>query len=223
MTAKQEATGTKTRVWDLPLRLFHWSLLASVIGLFVTAKVGGDAMRWHFYIGYFVLTLLMFRVVWGVVGSQYARFASFPPNALAAWRSLRGATHATLGHNPLGALSVYALLAALFFQAVSGLFSNDDIAAEGPLMVKISKDLSDQITGLHKINEKIIMALVLLHLAAIIYHRLVKKEPLVKAMITGDKLDLAGLAAKDDSSTRMRGLGVFALCAAVVWFVVNKL
>ncbi len=216
-------TNVKTRVWDLPLRVFHWTLLFSVIGLFVTSKVGGDAMKAHFYLGYLVLTLLMFRIVWGFLGSQYARFSSFPPNPLAAWRTFKGAVSSHLGHNPMGALSVYALLASLSFQAVSGLFSNDDIASEGPLVVKISKELSDQITGLHKLNEKVIMLLVFLHLAAILYYRFGKKEPLIKAMVTGDKAHVVGEAADDSASTRVRGLTVFAVCAAIVWFVVNKL
>jgi cytochrome b len=223
MNTQSSSASTTIRVWDLPLRVFHWSLLVCVIGLFVTAKIGGDAMRWHFYLGYTMLTLLSFRIIWGFLGSRYARFASFPPNPLTAWRSLRGAVHGGLGHNPMGALSVYALLTALLFQAVSGLFSNDDIAAEGPLAVKVTKELSDKITGLHKVNEKVIMALVLLHLVAILYYRYVKKERLVRAMVTGDKHDATGQAAVDDTGTRLKGLSVFALCGAVVWLIVNKL
>lgn len=214
---------TKTRVWDLPLRLFHWTLLATVVGLFISAKVGGDAMKWHFYLGYLALALLMFRIVWGFTGSQYARFSSFPPNPVAAWRTFKGAVGSHLGHNPMGALSVYALLASLTFQAVSGLFSNDDIASEGPLVVKVTKELSDRITGLHQANEKVIMLLVFLHLAAILYYRFGKKEPLIQAMVTGDKPNVVGEAANDAASTRLRGLAVFATCAAIVWFVVNKL
>ncbi len=220
-TTLESTAATPVRVWDLPLRLFHWSLLGAVLGLFVTAKLG--AMQWHFYLGYAVLALLMFRLIWGIVGSQYARFASFPPHPMAAWRALRGEKSLNLGHNPLGAFSVYALLAALAFQAISGLFSNDDIAAEGPLVVKVSKALSDQITGLHKANEAVIVGLVLLHIGAIVYYRYVKKEPLIGAMIHGDKHAASGEPAKDDRSMRLRGLTVFALCAALVWFVVNKL
>jgi cytochrome b len=220
-------THTTVRVWDLPLRLFHWSLLICVIGAFVSVKIGGNAMRWHFYCGYAILTLMLFRIVWGFVGSHTARFSSFPPNPAAAWRSLRGAVSSYLGHNPTGALSVYALLCSLSVQAVSGLFSNDDIASEGPLMVKVSKELSDQITSWHKINEKIIIALVLLHLVAIVYHRYAKKERLVQAMLTGDKTLEGGVnkadAVQDDTAIRLRGAAVFAGCVVVVWFVVNKL
>jgi cytochrome b len=222
-----ESTTTTVRVWDLPLRLFHWSLLVCVIGAFASAKIGGEAMRWHFYFGYSMLVLMLFRIIWGFVGSATARFSSFPPNPAAAWRTLRGAVSSYLGHNPAGALSVYALLCSLSFQAVSGLFSNDDIASEGPWMVKVSKELSDQITSWHKINEKIIIALVLLHLAAIAYHRYAKKERLVQAMLTGDKTLEGGVnqaaAVQDDTAIRLRGALVFAGCAAFVWLVVNKL
>lgn len=216
----------KFRVWDLPTRLFHWGLLACVAGAFASAKVGGDAMRWHFYFGYAILTLLIFRVLWGFLGNRYARFSSFLPNPVAALRTLKGAAAPHLGHNPLGAFSVYALIASLTFQAVTGLFSNDDIASEGPLMVKVSKALSDQITGFHKINEKIIIALVLLHVAALIYYRAVKKEQLVRAMVTGDKVTsvaaVVNMAAQDSSGLRLRGLVVLVVSASVVWFLVNK-
>jgi cytochrome b len=215
-------TLKSVRVWDLPLRIFHWGLLLTVIGLFVTAKIGGNAMQWHFYFGYTAMTLLAFRLVWGVMGSQYARFSSFPPNPAAAWRTVRGAASASLGHNPLGAFSVYAFLVSLSFQAISGLFSNDDIAAQGPWAVKISKEQSDTLTGLHKINEKVIIALIALHLVAMLYYHFVKKEPLLKAMVTGDKQMLNHQPALDNSSTRWRGLSVFLACALLVYWLVKK-
>ena len=209
------------RIWDLPTRLFHWSLLVCIVGSFTcvkaASKYGPALMQWHFYFGYAVLTLLLFRLVWGVLGNRYARFGSFLPNPLAAWRTLRGAPAPHPGHNPLGAGSVYALLFCLLAQSVSGLFSNDDIANEGPFVVKISKDLSDTITGWHKLNEKIIIGLVLLHLAAITYYRYVKKERLVKAMVTGDKQGAVGFAAQDNAALRWRALAVFAACALLVW------
>ncbi len=224
--SQSEHAPTTIRAWDLPLRLFHWSLLICVIGAFVSAKIGGNAMRWHFYLGYAILALLLFRIIWGFVGGHTARFSSFSPDPMAAWRTLRGAVGSYLGHNPAGALSVYALLCSLTFQAVSGLFSNDDIASEGPWMVKVSKELSDQITSWHKLNEKIIIALVLLHLLAILYHRFVKKHALISAMITGNKpaseAPEQAVAVQDDRWLRLRAAGLFALCAAVVWWLVNR-
>ena len=219
------------RVWDLPTRLFHWGLLICIIGAFASVKAaqkwGPDAMQWHFYCGYAILTLLLFRIIWGFVGNRYARFSSFLPNPLAAWRTLRGAAASHLGHNALGAWSVYGLLCALSFQAVTGLMSNDDIVNEGPWVIKISKSLSDSITGFHKLNEKVIIGLVLLHIAAIVYYKRVKKEPLTRARVVGDKivhnqLDVSSLSAMDDAPLRFRALVVFVCSAATVWVLVNK-
>lgn len=184
-------------------------------------------MQWHFYFGYAILTLLVFRLAWGFGGNRYARFSSFLPNPAAALRTLKGAAAPHLGHNPLGALSVYALLCALLFQAISGLFSNDDIASEGPWVVKVSKELSDQITRLHKINEKVIITLVLLHLAALIYYHAVKKERLIRAMITGDKTVSSAIAgeqsAEDNSALRLKGLAILVAAATAVFCLISLL
>jgi cytochrome b len=219
---------TAIRVWDLPLRVFHWSLLITITGLFVSAKlaetaIGAQALQWHFCFGYCALTLLLFRIVWGFMGSRYAKFVSFPPNPMAAWRTFKGVSHQGLGHNPMGALSVYALLTALTFQAISGLFCNDDTDTFAPLALAISKDTSDLITLYHKANETVIIVLVVLHLSAIAFHHFKRREPLVKAMITGDKPNLAiktGLitevAADDSKALRLKALAIFVMCAAIV-------
>ena len=174
------------RLWDLPTRLFHWLLVLSVVGAFVTVKIGGNLMLWHGRLGLFIIGLLSFRLVWGVVGSTYARFAHFVrgPSAIKAY--LAGAWKG-VGHNPLGALSVLALLTLMIAQASTGLFANDDIAFNGPLYPLISKDTSDAITGWHHLGEKGLFALVGLHLAAIIFYSVKKKERLVPPMVTGRK------------------------------------
>ena len=230
---QQQIKAHRVRVWDLPTRVFHWSLVLCVIGAVVSGNIAGNAMVWHFRFGFCILTLLLFRIVWGFVGNRYARFSSFLPNPLAAWKTLRGAASNTLGHNPLGAWSVYAFLVMLSVQAITGLFSNDDIANEGPWAVKIAKDLSDALTSWHKgYNKGIIVGLMLLHIAAILYYRYVKKERLLKAMITGDKEVVASesadetirvQSAEDTTALRLRALAVLAICAAVVWFAVTKL
>jgi len=212
------------RVWALPTRLFHWALVALVIASFVTIKVGGNWVQWHFYSGYAILTLILFRLVWGVVGGRYARFGSFlfgPSAVLATLRNAPGAPR-TLGHNPLGALSVFALLIVTGLQAVGGLFANDDIASEGPLVKFISKALSDRLTSLHHLNEKVILALVLLHVAAIVYYLVRKRENLVRPMLTGDKPEGdPALASRDDAGLWLRAALVLAGSAGVVWYVVN--
>lgn len=171
-------------VWDLPTRLFHWSLVACVVGAFVTANIGGNLMVWHGRLGLAIFGLLVFRLIWGVIGSSYARFAVFVrgPRAILAyllgrWRGL--------GHNPLGALSVLAMLGMLFAQAMTGLFANDDIAYSGYLASRVDADLSARITSIHQLLEKLLMALVALHIGAIAYYARVKKQNLVKPMLTG--------------------------------------
>lgn len=176
----------KVKVWDLPLRLFHWLLVASVATAFVSAKIGGNAMVWHGRAGLAVVGLLAFRIVWGFVGSNPARFASFVKGPAAIRAYLRGEWRG-IGHNPLGALSVLALLSLLAAQAVSGLFANDDISFQGHLYPLIGADLSSQITGIHKLFEPLLIVLVALHLGAIAFYVKVKKDNLTIPMITGWK------------------------------------
>jgi cytochrome b len=214
----------RIRVWDLPTRLFHWSLAALIIVSFVTVKLGGNLMVWHERSGYAILTLLLFRLAWGVAGGHYARFAAFvrgPGTVLAYLRGAGGAVHAP-GHNPLGALSVLGLLAVVGFQAASGLFTNDDIAFEGPLSVKVSGATASLLTTLHRWNEKTIIALVALHLAAILYYRFGKRRDLVGPMVSGDaEFPDNWPASRDDTMLRLRALVIAAACAGVVTWIVR--
>jgi len=217
-------TTTAARVWDLPTRLFHWALAALVLFSVVTANVGGDWITWHFISGYCVLALVAFRIVWGFVGGRYARFASFVFGPATILATLRGdpAAPRTPGHNPLGSLSVFAMLASVGAQAAIGLFANDDIASEGPLARFVSGATSAALTSLHRLNGDLIVALVAIHLAAIAYYRVRKGENLVTPMILGDKPGVApGLASRDDARLRLRALVVLALCAAAVWLLVT--
>ena len=174
----------KVYVWDLPIRLFHWLLVGCVVGAFVTAKIGGNAMVWHGRLGLAIVGLLAFRLVWGLVGSTYARFAAFVRGPAAIRAYLNGAWQGQ-GHNPLGALSVLALLGILTAQATTGLFSNDDIAFSGYLVPLVGSDLSGEITSFHRLLEKVLMLLVVLHIGAIGFYARVKKHNLVKPMLTG--------------------------------------
>jgi cytochrome b len=174
----------RIRLWDLPTRICHWSLAVLVVAALVSGKIGGNAMDWHGKFGLTILGLLTFRLVWGIVGSTYARFASFFPTPASVLAYLRGQWRG-VGHNPLGSLSVFGLLGLLAFQVASGLFGNDDIAFRGPLYELIGKDLSDRLTGLHKLSVNALIALVVLHLTAILYYARVRKDNLVKPMLTG--------------------------------------
>ena len=176
----------RVRVWDLPLRLFHWLLVAAIVTAFVTAKVGGNAMDWHGRAGLLIIGLLVFRVVWGFLGSSNARFASFVRGPAAIRAYLQGKWQGA-GHNPLGALSVLAMLALFAAQAATGLFANDDVAFEGYLYPLVSAAVSERITGIHKLLESALILLVLLHLGAVTFYTRIKKESLVLPMITGWK------------------------------------
>lgn len=173
-------------VWDLPTRLFHWLLLLLMIGAIVSIKIGGNAIEWHGRFGHMIFGLIVFRLVWGVVGGSTARFSHFVrgPSAICAY--LRGQWRG-IGHNPLGALSVLGLIGVVAFQAITGLFTTDDIAFNGPLAPLVDADMRGQITSWHRLGEWAIYALVGLHVAAVMFYTHVKKDNLVKPMITGRK------------------------------------
>lgn len=181
-------------IWDLPLRIFHWLLAFAVTAAYVTAKLGGAWMDWHGRLGVFILGLLIFRIVWGFIGSTHARFTSFFPTWSRMSAYVRGQWQG-VGHNPLGALSVLALLAVVGVQVSTGLFANDDIAFEGPLKTLVDKSLSDQFTGWHSLIFNVLFGLIILHVLAIVFYRWVKKTNLVGPMLTGKKEIPTALAA----------------------------
>lgn len=214
------------RVWDLPTRLFHWALAICVVGLVVSGSVGGNWMTWHLRLGYTVLTLLLFRLVWGFIGGHWSRFSSFlyAPRALIAYLQGRSEPAHRVGHTPLGALSVFALLAVLLLQVGSGLISDDEIAFFGPLVGFVSGDTVRSATSYHKnVGKYLILGLVGLHLLAIAFYKVVKKQGLVQPMLLGDK-KVAGPvpAAKDTLGTRLLALAVLVGCGAVVNWVVGQ-
>lgn len=213
------------RVWDLPTRIFHWSLLVCVIGLVITGNVGGNWMVWHFRMGYCVLTLLLFRIVWGLVGGRWSRFASFiyAPGTVMAYLQGRGKPEHSVGHNPLGAGSVFALLFFLLMQVATGLISDDEIANQGPLSKFVSNARVGLATWYHKdVGKIILIVLVLLHVAAIMYYRTKKKEDLIGPMLKGDKqLAFDAPASRDDAASRATAAIVLTLSASAVWWLVN--
>ena len=183
------AAPPRIKVWDLPTRLFHWSLVVAFTVAVVSGELGGEWMALHGKAGLAIVGLVAFRLVWGVVGSTYARFASFVPTParLRAYAKGRWEADGRHGHNPLGALSVLALLALLAVQAGSGLFANDDIAFTGPLYNLIGEDLAARLTGWHRQIAYALLALVALHVAAIFVYLQLKKNNLITPMLTGWK------------------------------------
>jgi cytochrome b len=214
-------TPPPVRIWDLPTRLFHWSLVLLVVFSVMTAKIGGNWMDWHLRSGYAVLTLILFRLLWGFAGSRYALFAQFVRGPRAVLAYLRSAGAAYAGHNPLGAWSVLTMLASLLVQAVTGLFANDEIATEGPLSKLVSGATVSWMTRIHSFNEKVIYALVALHVAAIAYYFFAKRENLVGPMLTGNKRGIAAEPAQDDAFVRARAALLALLAAGLVGYVVT--
>jgi cytochrome b len=171
--------------------LFHWLLVILVIISFVTAKIGGNAMQYHEWSGLTILTLLLFRLVWGIAGSRESRFVTFVRGPAAVFsyavKILRPDSRHFLGHNPLGGWSIIAMLSALMVQAGTGLFANDDIVTEGPLYKWVSKATSGWLTRIHKINQEVIIGLVAIHILAVLFYFFYKRENLLKPMVTGFK------------------------------------
>jgi cytochrome b len=176
------------RLWDLPLRLFHWGVVVLIPLMWWTNKQGN--MERHQMFGLMLLFLVLFRLVWGVIGSETSRFASFikGPFQIAAYLMGKDKT-ASVGHNPLGALSVVALIAMLAVQIGLGLFSQDtDGMFSGPLNHLIpadNYDMGDKVRHWHALGFYVILGLVAVHLLAILFYTLVKKEHLVPPMVTG--------------------------------------
>jgi cytochrome b len=213
------------RVWDLPTRVFHWALACAVVGLVATAQIGGSWMEWHMRLGYLVLSLLLFRVVWGFVGGHWSRFGVFVPSPAHLVRYLRGSVtpndHA--GHTPQGALSILAMLLVLFAQVGSGLFSDDEIATSGPLSRFVSGDWVVKATDYHTaVGKYLLLALVFVHIVAILVYWLKKGQKLVPAMVHGNKAVANDLqAARDDMATRGLALFIWLLCAGLVASLVS--
>jgi cytochrome b len=183
--------GRAVLVWDLPTRVFHLLLIILVTVSFVTGYTGGLWMYYHVWSGCCILGLLVFRLVWGFVGGRYARFSAFvrgPRTALRYARAmLRRDPPQHLGHNPMGGWSVLAMLITLLVQAATGLFANDDIFTTGPLYPWVSKATSDWLTHIHRLNQEVVLLLVGVHVTAVFFYLIVKRENLIKPMLTGRK------------------------------------
>jgi cytochrome b len=210
------------KVWDLPVRLFHWALAVLCGFSWWSAEEGGLTLQYHMWAGYSILALVLFRVMWGFAGSASARFTSFlhgPSRVLAALREVWTRSPMTVaGHNPLGGWMVAVMLACLLVQTASGLFANDDILNEGPLYQYAGKALSDTLTSLHHLNFNVLLGLVALHVLAIAWHRVRKGEHLTAAMVHGRK-------AVTDSPPRLapawQALPWLAASAGIVAVIVN--
>jgi cytochrome b len=220
------------RVWDVPTRVFHWTLLALVVASVVTAKfdsiLGPSTLEWHKRAGLAILALLLFRLGWGVAGGTHARFANFlrGPRAVAAYAKglfAAGDAPEPAGHNPLGGWSVVAMLAAIAAQIGTGLFLiQEDYGFEGPLARHVSRAMTERLNAVHEANLYVIAVLVAMHVAAVVFYTVVKRQDLVGAMITGRKHLAAGREGEDSrGGGAIAAVAVAIAAATAVWALVT--
>lgn len=202
-------------VWDLPLRLFHWLLVLCVAGALITMQMGTLWMDWHGRFGLGVVGLITFRLVWGLVGSTHSRFISFIPTYRTITHYLRGHWDG-IGHNPLGALSTYALLALFGFQAVSGLFATDEIAFSGPLSRVVSSSTSNSLSSWHRQTELWLYVLIGLHIIAVAIYQLRGKK-LIGPMLHG-KVEVNSPVEQPKGGGVVALIIAISIAAAAVWF-----
>jgi cytochrome b len=205
-----EPASTKVRIWDLPTRLFHWLLAALVVYSFTTGKLGGDWLTWHFRSGYAIASLLLFRLLWGFAGSRYA------PTLHS-----RKVIEASAGHSTIGTLSVFTLLIVLLAQVIAGMLTNDGTFIEGPWVKFVSSAISDRFSTFHYYNGWLIVALVAVHVAAIVFYLMVRRNNLITPMLTGDKLGLNAIPAEDGTAIRLRAAVLAAIAGAIVYYAVT--
>jgi cytochrome b len=211
------------RIWDLPTRIFHGLLIVLIAGMYVTGNVGDAWMQLHFLLGYALLTLLLFRLIWGIWGGYWSRFSNFVPTPsrliqyVTALRQRH--TTSTIGHNPLGALSVLAMLSLLLVQVLSGLCSSDDIASSGPWTSLVSSDWVEWATFYHtEIGQVVLFCLIALHVASVAFYKWVQHEDLITPMIEGDKaLPTDTIPSIDSAKTRTVAAIVVVVCGYVVF------
>ena len=210
------------RVWDAPTRLFHWAIVLLVTFSYVSIQK--EWVQLHFLSGYTVLALLLFRIAWGFVGSETSRFRQFLRSPVEGLRHLAAfgtrEPDTEIGHNAAGGWMVLAMLLALLAQAGTGLFSNDDIDAQGPLAHLVSKGTSNWLSGVHATSFWVLLGLVVLHIAAIIAYAAVKRHDLVRAMVTGRKR-LPATLRQPRFASPVLAAAILAVSAGLVWALVR--
>ena len=222
-----DVVEVEVAVWDWPVRVVHWAIFALVATLLATGLSGGNAvMVWHMRAGEVLLVLVVFRIIWGFAGSRNARFTSFVRGPRAVLRYLRSlarpphSAHAT--HNPAGGWMVVLLLLALLIQCSLGMFTHDDVMTEGPLVWRVSEDLSDVLGGLHRRGWWLVAGLAIVHIVAVVAFFLVRDDNLIHAMFSGTKLLPRGTADPVWArASTARALALLACCAFAVWCTVS--
>ena len=227
-----DETSKRILVWDLPTRLFHWGLVLLLIFSFVSGEFsgwlgktfGGRWKEWHFWSGYAVLALLIFRIAWGFVGGTTARFSHFvrgPGAAVAYLRGLFGPARVEIGHNPVGGAMVVVLILAVLLQAGSGLFTSDDIDTMGPLAESVSSGFAARASTIHRLWYWVLLALIAVHVSASLFYWLVKRQNLVGPMINGHKVVPSGEAARVVAGSSLLAAVLLAAAGVIVYVIVR--
>ena len=217
------------KIWDLPTRIFHWVLVAGIAFMWFSAEISDSLMDRHVQVGEFLLALVLFRIIWGLVGSESARFGAFlasPANTINYAKTLlsrRPSWHT--GHNPMGGWMVFALLLVVLGQAVSGLFMTDDIMTEGPFYELASADVADLMASAHHLLFDVLVALIVLHVAAILFYLIVKRTNLIPAMVKGSAQwpENESVASALKFRSAWLALVIFAACYAGVHYGIRAL
>ncbi len=221
--SRQSVLRLSMRVWDLPTRLFHWAIVLLIATSYVTIRLG--EMRYHLLSGYAILTLLLFRLAWGFVGSDTSRFGRFLKSPMAGFRHLadfrKREPDDEIGHNAAGGWMVLVMLALLAAQVGTGLFSNDDFVTQGPLAHFVDKAVSDRISGWHGLNFKLLLGAITLHVLAIAAYALIKRHNLVRPMITGRKR-LPGNTRQPRMASSLLAAALVVLAACLVWVLATR-
>lgn len=209
-------------VWDLPTRLFHWTLVVLVALQFASGEFELLPMSWHYWLGYATLALLVFRILWGVFGSQTSRFSTFVRGPVAVGRYvialLQGRAGGVVGHNPLGGWSVLLMLASLVVQSVSGLFASDDLTESGPFAERVSDATVHAMTRIHNINRYVLVLLITLHVAAVLTHWAVRRENLIAPMLHGRKR--VATATPPQTASDVRAIVLLVLSAIAIGLLI---
>lgn len=217
----------RIRIWDLPTRAFHVLLALCVAGLIATGEIGGSLMQLHFWLGYAVLVLVLFRLIWGFVGGHWSRFVNFVPSPLklvAYLQALRQQqADRSVGHNPLGALSVLAILSVLLLQVLSGFMTDDEIANTGPWVALVPSEWVSLASEYHSdVGKVLLILLISLHVGTVLYYKRIKNDDLISPMLTGDKVLTEQVRdSRDTLTSRLFALSILVGCAYLVYRLVT--
>lgn len=212
----------KVKIWDSPTRIFHWALVINIIAAWYTIE--NRLIDLHQIAGYSLMGLIIFRVFWGIIGSTTSRFTFFITSPLTAFTylklSLQQKLHHEVGHNPAGGWMVLIMLIILSTQVITGLFANDDLGFSGILSDYVKKETSDFLTQIHQLNFDILIGIIWIHLVAVFFYVLVKKDNLIKAMFTGTKNISSPITDKLHFSTSLLALLFFSIISVfIIWLI----